>query len=463
MRYWTGHEARALRLALRLSVRSFAAALGISARTVSKWERAGSGTNLRPDSHALLDTTLRRADDAAQGRFDALLTAGDLRRVDASSAPGRQNTPNHPVGPPTLGRDDPSRGPDHTREFNLEDDDVQRRQFLAGLASVGFAGSVSLATGLEALRHGVIADAGGEGADLNDWEAITWEYGRTYATTPPQALLESLIADLQVASAQLSRLRTDSAERDLRRVIAHLAAFTAQTLSNLGNTRASHRWWRAARQAADAADHPETRVWVRGREIIRGLYEHRPVGHLLHLCDEAIAITAAPGTGTGSVLMGRAQALAMVGARDQATQALRQLYAVLDRLPDHVTTDTDTMYGWPEYRLRHGQSFVYTHLNEQARAKQAHDTALSLYPPHMFRERALVQLHRALGMVRYGDVTTGTNHARQIVTDLPENHRIDMVLELARAVSRAVPDQQQRRPEVTNLNDVLALPSSIRH
>jgi hypothetical protein len=59
---------------------------------------------------------------------------------------------------------------------------VQRRQFLAGLASVGFAGSVSLATGLEALRHGVISDAGGEGADLNDWEAIAWEYGRTYAT-----------------------------------------------------------------------------------------------------------------------------------------------------------------------------------------------------------------------------------------------------------------------------------------
>jgi hypothetical protein len=308
----------------------------------------------------------------------------------------------------------------------------------------------------------VINDAGGEGADLNDWEAIAWEYGRTYATTPPAALLESLVADLQVASAQLAWLRTDSAERDLRRVIAHLAAFTAQTLSNLGNTRASHRWWRAARQAADAADHPETRVWVRGREIIRGLYEHRPVADVLQLCNEAMAITTTPGTGTGSVLMGRAQALAMVGARDQATQALRQLYPVLDRLPDHVTTDTDTMYGWPEYRLRHGQSFVYTHLDDQERAEQAHDTALNLYPPHMFRERALVQLHRALGMVRSGDVTTGTDHARQVVTDLPENQRIDMVLEVARAVARAVPVEQQRRREVTDLNNLLAQPAAIR-
>jgi hypothetical protein len=333
-------------------------------------------------------------------------------------------------------------------------------QFLAGMASVGFAGSVSLATGLEALRHGVISDAGGEGADLSDWDAVAWEYGRTYATTPPQALLESLIADLQVASAQLARLRTESAERDLRRVIAHLAAFTAQTLSNLGNTRASQRWWRAARQAADAADHPETRVWVRGREIIRGLYEHRPVGDLLRLCDEAMAITTTPGTGTGSVLMGRAQALAMVGARDQATQALRQLYPVLDRLPDHVTTDTDTMYGWPEYRLRHGQSFVHTHLDDQVRAEQAHDTALHLYPPHMFRERALVQLHRALGMVRSGDITTGADHARRVVTELPEQQRIDMILEVARTVARAVPVQQRRRPGVADLHEVLALPAT---
>ena len=65
------------RLSSRLSVRSFAAMLGISSRTVSKWERAGRRANLRSDSHALLDTALRRADDAARGRFDALLTAGD--------------------------------------------------------------------------------------------------------------------------------------------------------------------------------------------------------------------------------------------------------------------------------------------------------------------------------------------------------------------------------------------------
>jgi DNA-binding XRE family transcriptional regulator len=45
VRRWTGHETRALRMALRLSVRAFAEYLGVAVRTVSKWE---SGTEPDP-------------------------------------------------------------------------------------------------------------------------------------------------------------------------------------------------------------------------------------------------------------------------------------------------------------------------------------------------------------------------------------------------------------------------------
>lgn len=43
VRRWTGHEARAQRIAPRFSVRAFAERLGIDPRTVSKWEAAGRG------------------------------------------------------------------------------------------------------------------------------------------------------------------------------------------------------------------------------------------------------------------------------------------------------------------------------------------------------------------------------------------------------------------------------------
>jgi transcriptional regulator with XRE-family HTH domain len=73
VRVWTGREARALRSALRLSVRAFADRLGVAPRTVSKWEQLGVGTQPRPDTQAILDTALARASAEAQLRFELLL------------------------------------------------------------------------------------------------------------------------------------------------------------------------------------------------------------------------------------------------------------------------------------------------------------------------------------------------------------------------------------------------------
>jgi len=69
VRRWSGAEARAFREALRFSVRGFTEHVGIAARTVSKWEAA---TFPRPDTQAMLDTVLERADGWAQQRFDML-------------------------------------------------------------------------------------------------------------------------------------------------------------------------------------------------------------------------------------------------------------------------------------------------------------------------------------------------------------------------------------------------------
>lgn len=57
---WTGAETKALRPAMRLSVRAFAAHLGVDARSVNKWEARGSSITLRPDTQSLMDTALVR-------------------------------------------------------------------------------------------------------------------------------------------------------------------------------------------------------------------------------------------------------------------------------------------------------------------------------------------------------------------------------------------------------------------
>ncbi len=91
--HWTGLEARALRLALRMSVRTFAAHLGVGARTISKWEKLLSSTEPRQDTQAILDTALARAEAAVHLRFETNLSeagrAGtdSVRRVTASGPP----------------------------------------------------------------------------------------------------------------------------------------------------------------------------------------------------------------------------------------------------------------------------------------------------------------------------------------------------------------------------------------
>ncbi|MDI3390001.1 hypothetical protein QIS99_27970 [Streptomyces sp. B-S-A8] len=89
--HWTGLEAKALRLALRLSVRAFAQQLGLAVETVSKWESKLADTEPRPDTQAILDTALGRADAAVHLRFETLLSEmtspvqnAGRRRVTAS-------------------------------------------------------------------------------------------------------------------------------------------------------------------------------------------------------------------------------------------------------------------------------------------------------------------------------------------------------------------------------------------
>jgi len=89
---WTGHETRALREAMRLSVRAFAEYLGVGCRTVSKWEDRRRCVQPRPAMQSVLDRALTLADADARARFQSILRSSVTdRRADdlAEAEPGR--------------------------------------------------------------------------------------------------------------------------------------------------------------------------------------------------------------------------------------------------------------------------------------------------------------------------------------------------------------------------------------
>ncbi|MGH3977342.1 MAG: helix-turn-helix domain-containing protein, partial [Pseudonocardiaceae bacterium] len=81
---WTGAETKALRQAMRLSVRAFAAYLGIDARTVNKWEARHTTITLRPHTQALMDTALVRAPEEVKTRF--IQTVGSAQQEQDANA-----------------------------------------------------------------------------------------------------------------------------------------------------------------------------------------------------------------------------------------------------------------------------------------------------------------------------------------------------------------------------------------
>jgi transcriptional regulator with XRE-family HTH domain len=87
---WTGHEAGLLRQALRLSIRDFAARLGVGIRTVNKWEARQAGITPLPYMQQVLDSALAQASEEVKTRFAERLRGGSAvtSAITGSDAPG---------------------------------------------------------------------------------------------------------------------------------------------------------------------------------------------------------------------------------------------------------------------------------------------------------------------------------------------------------------------------------------
>jgi transcriptional regulator with XRE-family HTH domain len=415
---WTGREAQALRFGLRLTVERFAEHLGVAARTVAKWEAQGSGIAPMPAIQEVLDTALERATPAQQARFQLLL----------SGAPGRRPGDNG---------------------------DMNRRELLVDFAVLGLAASLA---GVEAVRQGLSAAVAGDrhAADLDEWDRIVHEYARSYYLTPADRLLRDLTADLSVLQVRLGETG-GILQRGLARAGGQLAAISAVAWAEAGEPRRADRWWRTARQLADASGDIEARTWVRGREVTNGIYAQRPVPAILDRATEATSIAGLlASAGSAHLYGGLAQTLAVDGRSDEALAALGRVADVTDQLPSHVVADEGSMLGWPEVRLRHTESYVHTWLGDTRRAYAAQEAALRIYPESLARDRAKVLLHRVACMIHDGDVGGGLAYAGRVLDGLPVQHHTESVYAIGRAAMRVVPARERGRPEAAELRARLA-------
>jgi tetratricopeptide (TPR) repeat protein len=286
-------------------------------------------------------------------------------------------------------------------------------------------------------------------------------YARDVFTTAPADLLPELTADLELLWHRAASA-TDRTAAALAIPAARLGVVMALTLAGLGRTREARRWWRTARDTADQTGDPRTSLLVRGWEAVSGLYEHRPPAELLGITDEALALTAHRDCAAAAgVLAGRAQVLALLRRDADARQTLQDLAAVTAALPSDVLGDETSMFGWPEYRLRHTESYVYTAIDDYPAAYAAQDQAFDLYPPELRREHAMVQLHRAACLVGEGEVN-GLGYAMRVLIELPDHCHDEVLYDVAGRVLTAVRPGDLGRPVVRDYRDLLVTRPHLR-
>ncbi|WP_322777952.1 helix-turn-helix transcriptional regulator [Frankia sp. Cas4] len=331
---------------------------------------------------------------------------------------------------------------------------IDRRIFLAG------TGLLIPGAGLELSRHNMhrslVADP--SAADVSEWQEIAWEHSVSYMTVAPGELLGSLQVDLVALGNTVQGPHSDTASRELRKVAALLAAVTAHTVANLGDIRSSRRWWRTAKQAADESGDVQTRLWIRGREVQQALHEPRAVPVILDLVAEAETIRAGlhtPPAALPGLLAGKAQTLARAGQATSAEAALREVRDNFDALPVDTTGDTESLFGWSERAVRFTESYVYANLGDYARADQANAAALALYPATFPRGPVVIELQRALCLVRAGDILPGVEHAHAVMTSLPREQHIRPIADLGHNVLSAVPPAEQGHDSVQTFHAYL--------
>lgn len=296
--------------------------------------------------------------------------------------------------------------------------------------------------GLEALRHGLTAAID---VDHDEWPDIVAAYGRCYYQQPHDQVMTQLGRHLAVLQHQIA---VDQGERRplLLKAAGQLSVIIALGLVASGQAIAARRWWHTARRVADESGDPDAQIMVRAWDVVNGSYDGRPAVQVVAVSDEVLPLLdGRASAATCGLLAGRAQALSLAGRHAEAVATVQHLARMAEQLPATVVDDVESLWGWPEHRLRHTESWVYTHAADYRRAGEAQDRALALYPASQIRLRTQVELHRAAALIRTGHVPAN------LLDRLPTSQHNELVRSVARQVVVAVPDSERRQSSYREL------------
>ena len=432
-----------------MSVRTFAAYLGVNERTITKWEAGGGAAHPRPELQAALDTALERAKEDAVARFNRALrppsppATVSQRPEGELAATAGDCAATSPAGPAAV------------ELLGVERPAVDRRSVLLGAAGValGLSDAETLRRGFaDALDHAAMS-----AASLDDWEHTVYQYGLAHRYRPAAALLADLTADMAELYRLLEHRRAILVPIRLSRVMAQMAGLMSATLLRLDQHIAARNWARTAKTVASEVGDSKLHAWVLGQEAYSHYYNGNPVEALYAATHAQHVADGAPCSGVALTAALEARVHALFGRADEARAALDRTERALSGMDAKARTRSTFDYDEAKFQFHTGNA--HTRLGETSTALAAQDRALALYPENDYFDRALIMLDRADCLVQDNEIPAAAECAAQALRDVGTERRVPVIDNRARQVLNRVPSTATALPAVRELRDIMHSPT----
>jgi DNA-binding transcriptional regulator YiaG len=317
---WTGREARALREAMRMSVRDFAARLGISARAVSKWEAGGEATVPRPDSQAMLDTTLETLSPSMRGRFELLLGIGinkvgelkDLTAQEAASQNAEGSAPNDSPNSALMEFIPGARAPLCSVDAVEDTSDVLSR--------------------VQKLHRGTVHPE-----VIRQLQATTRRVVTHYETQRHAVLVPILLKQRAFVEHILSECRHPAQQQELYRIAGATSGVLGYVAVGRGDFPVARAYCLEAFQLGDFAGDATLQAWARGLQSFCEYYAGE-YGEALHLAEDGLAYARSGPQSVRLAINGVSRAMGKLGDSEGVHRSVDEAYELLSRndVPDGV-------------------------------------------------------------------------------------------------------------------------------
>ncbi|MEV0295805.1 XRE family transcriptional regulator [Nocardia sp. NPDC050710] len=420
-----------------MSIREFAAHLGVHERLVSKWEAGGARVHPRPINQAALDTSLARSDEVVRARFAALCSptppaAGfqiDQSLIDRPAASGFDPHP---------GAGTRANYSSDADLLALIDAGAMRGDALAAISER----DLIMAAAHEASEHAGQAESSNVGATtLEQLDADVTRIANDYVHIPPVPMMVEMLRVRRRVYRLLEGHQRPADTSHLYLLAGTLSGLLANASTDLGYLDAAGEQARAARSYAELCGHNGLRAWTRGMHALIEYWSERPRrAVLLAQSGQEFAESA---TAKVRLLNIEARIWSKIGSSEDTDRCIRAAddareVAATDTLHDEI----GGVFGFNDAKSQYYAGATYIHLGQAEPALAATQRAIDIYSNGPSERRSygaesLARVDAAAAHLINGSLD-GATEALRPVLGLAEDKRIAQLEERLTGVRRRI-------------------------